>query len=543
MTCKVCGGELLFQDGKHICQSCGATFTLDSVYENVDVYICYEENDDAGRRTKDSMIAQEVYKKLEAAKLATFYERISAGSIAGDVLEAARYAAIQRAKAILLLGTSVKAFQSLTEKYGTYLDGKTVIPFCINVNPSAIPQSVSKTQAINYTTIGWGKDLINGLYNLLGKEIAVDTNTLYRRKKPLLVLGIISVLLLGLGIAAFFLLQRPNKNAEATHLETTMSTETTESAEKPLTPQELYNQAVFLVTQEKLIEALQLFLQIPDYPGSDNQIKLLYSKFEGYYKTDNVMLGLDITDNTQAEVSVTVLSDASTFSFVVTLPVNGDTVSGTYRSRNNQTGTVELTLIDTGVHLEYTVDGASTVTEAVFSLAEKSDEPLVVLDRETLLGWLDEGLSANEIRALGYDLEGVETQYLGEIVTYRIVNTDIYLTISSIHLGSESYLNYDFEDLIGIQAPASILTPSAIGQAATPYYEGDLYFWPDRGLIGSGDVLAYYKTSLSTGNSTITADMPIGVGAKMFIEEQDGYWGWERTINNSYYMDEILDLN
>ena len=225
------------------------------------------------------------------------------------------------------------------------------------------------------------------------------------------------------------------------------------------------------------------------------------------------------------------------------MPIARDTASGSYRSRDNQTGTLELKLLDTGVQLKYTPDGASTATEVVFSFANKSDEPLVVLDRETLLEWLDKGLSANEIRAMGYELKGVVTQDQGEIVTYRIANTDVYLTISSIHLASEAYLFNDFENLIGIQAPASILAPSAIGQAATPYDEGEFYFWPDRGLIANGDALAYFKTSISTGNPTITADMPIGVGSKVFIKMKSGRWGWSRTISNSKSLDEIVQLN
>ena len=60
MKCKSCGGELLFQNGIYLCNSCGAIFALDSIYENIEVCICYEENDAAGRRTKDCIFAQEV---------------------------------------------------------------------------------------------------------------------------------------------------------------------------------------------------------------------------------------------------------------------------------------------------------------------------------------------------------------------------------------------------------------------------------------------------------------------------------------------------
>ena len=113
MKCKNCGDELLSQNGIYLCNSCGATFALDSIYENVDVCICYEENDAAGRRTRDSIIAQEVYRKLEGGKVATFYERISADGMTGNDLETGKLAAIHRAKVIIVLGTSVENFTAI----------------------------------------------------------------------------------------------------------------------------------------------------------------------------------------------------------------------------------------------------------------------------------------------------------------------------------------------------------------------------------------------------------------------------------------------
>ena len=100
MKCKICGGEILFSKGNGACQSCGAAFVADGVYENTEVYICYKENDDAGRRTKDSIIAQEVYNKLESSNINTFYERISANGKIEDDLEESKYSAIGKAKAM-----------------------------------------------------------------------------------------------------------------------------------------------------------------------------------------------------------------------------------------------------------------------------------------------------------------------------------------------------------------------------------------------------------------------------------------------------------
>ena len=73
MRCKNCGGELIFKGDTTVCESCGAVSKVESIFENTEVFICYIETDDSGRRTKDSIVAQEVYGKLEQNKINAFY--------------------------------------------------------------------------------------------------------------------------------------------------------------------------------------------------------------------------------------------------------------------------------------------------------------------------------------------------------------------------------------------------------------------------------------------------------------------------------------
>ena len=60
MKCSNCGGELHYSNGNYICENCGSSFSIDSYYENIDTFICYTENDENGRRVKDSIIAQDL---------------------------------------------------------------------------------------------------------------------------------------------------------------------------------------------------------------------------------------------------------------------------------------------------------------------------------------------------------------------------------------------------------------------------------------------------------------------------------------------------
>ena len=204
MECKNCGGKILFQNGIGCCQSCGAKIALNSIYEKVDVFICYVECDAFGRRTKDSLIAHEVYRKLEESKISTFYERISADGFMGDDLEQIRLAAINQSKIILILGSSKENFAALEKKFLEFFDGKTVIPFCIDINPAEIPKTLSKIQALNYATIGWEKGLVNGVYNLLGRENEIDSVSVYAatRKRRFLAIGIVIALLFATAVVA-----------------------------------------------------------------------------------------------------------------------------------------------------------------------------------------------------------------------------------------------------------------------------------------------------------------------------------------------------
>ena len=109
MKCKNCGGELTCKTDGYLCESCGSEFAFCAVYEDIDTYICYIETDETGRRTMDSVMAQEICRTLEQAKIKTFYARISADQLTGDDLEEACKAAMHNAKTVVLLHEAINA--------------------------------------------------------------------------------------------------------------------------------------------------------------------------------------------------------------------------------------------------------------------------------------------------------------------------------------------------------------------------------------------------------------------------------------------------
>lgn len=186
MKCKNCGGELIFKNGMGVCENCKNTYRLDYGFENTEVYICYTESDAQGRRTKDSIMADELYQKLQNKKIHTFYERRSVPALIHDDLQAANYQALYHAKIILVIGTSAVYFKRLLSKYNKYFGDKTVIPIYTDIRPEDLPPELNRVQALNFSSIGADVDLLNGILRLLGKgtEINLESSTsTYRKKK------------------------------------------------------------------------------------------------------------------------------------------------------------------------------------------------------------------------------------------------------------------------------------------------------------------------------------------------------------------------
>ena len=73
-----------------------------------------------------------------------------------------------------------------------------------------------------------------------------------------------------------------------------------------MTQKELYNNANELFNQGNLIDALELFLQIPDHPNSFNMIKQIYAKYTGYYwdEAQNMSLHLTVSGSKKVDVEI-----------------------------------------------------------------------------------------------------------------------------------------------------------------------------------------------------------------------------------------------
>ena len=82
----------------------------------VDVFICYKETDKAGRRSQDSVLANELYYQLTNEGFKVFFSRITLEDKLGTAYEPYIFAALNSAKVMVVLGTKPEHFNAVWVK-------------------------------------------------------------------------------------------------------------------------------------------------------------------------------------------------------------------------------------------------------------------------------------------------------------------------------------------------------------------------------------------------------------------------------------------
>ena len=517
MRCKTCGGEIHFSKNEGICQNCGLSFIPNSAFENIDVCICYVDSDAGGRRTKDSIIAQEVYRKLEGNGINTFYERVSADGMSGDDLIYARYSAIYQAKVILVLGESVDNFSFIEKEYSDVLSEKTVIPFCVDISPDKIPKMFSAKQAVNYTTIGWEKDLIKGINRLLGKDEKEDKGTLYGNAFKKKIAIICATVIIFMAVATAFFLNAFEPGGESVSIQEEQTT---------YSDREIFDLANKCYEDGDVIQALTYFCQIPEYSGSNHMIKQIYSKYEGFFQKDGHIIHIEIIDNIYAEISLKINSDEGVTNINVNAEIDVNKVNCVYRDNNQESGNLEIGFEENGIKLIQLSDSESKERELFFELADRTDKPIMEIDPDTLKCWLDENLTYKQIAEYGYDLEEVAVlDRAGADRMYKIQYTDIYLMIYGV------YIDNDYDSvLLGITAPAELILPSREGKSLEPVIIGDTLYCPYAQLEpGAFMLCGFYKDKYKTSETKISGETLICMVNKKDFDKDE----WDRILRSS----------
>lgn len=143
-----------------------------------DVFICYKEIDETGRRTQDSVLAQDLYYGLEREGFKVFFSRITLESKLGTEYEPYIFAALNSAKVMVVIGTKPEYFNAVwvRNEWSRYLmlmqndKNRTLIPAYRDMNPYDLPDALSMFQAQDMSKLGFMQDLIRGIHKITEHE-------------------------------------------------------------------------------------------------------------------------------------------------------------------------------------------------------------------------------------------------------------------------------------------------------------------------------------------------------------------------------------
>ena len=153
--------------------------------EPFDVFICYKENDSAGRRTPDSVLANDLYHQLTREGFKVFFAGITLEDKLGTAYEPYIFAALNSAKVMVVLGTKPEYFNAVWVKneWSRYLSlikngaDKMLVPAYKDMDPYDLPEEFSHLQAQDMSKLGFMQDLIRGIKKIVnGGKSEKSTN-------------------------------------------------------------------------------------------------------------------------------------------------------------------------------------------------------------------------------------------------------------------------------------------------------------------------------------------------------------------------------
>lgn len=145
--------------------------------ERFDVFICYKETDETGRRTIDSVIAQDLYFALTQKGYKVFFSKITLEKKLGEMYEPYIFAALNSAKVMLVIGTKEAYFNAVwvRNEWSRFIKimerdhDKYLIPCYKDMDAYDLPMEMASFQAQDMGKIGFLQDLLYGIDKLFGK--------------------------------------------------------------------------------------------------------------------------------------------------------------------------------------------------------------------------------------------------------------------------------------------------------------------------------------------------------------------------------------
>lgn len=168
--------ELFEDEAKAINEIQKGILAISQKEEPFDVFICYKETDNSGRRTQDSVLANDLYHQLTQEGFKVFFSRITLEDKLGTAYEPYIFAALNSAKVMVVLGTKPEYFNAVWVKneWSRYLSlvknsngKKMLIPAYKDMDPYDLPEEFSHLQAQDMSKLGFMQDLIRGIKKIV----------------------------------------------------------------------------------------------------------------------------------------------------------------------------------------------------------------------------------------------------------------------------------------------------------------------------------------------------------------------------------------
>ena len=172
--------EIYEKEAKRIAEIQKGILAISSNEEPFDVFICYKESDEQGKRTRDSVLAQDIYYALTQEGFKVFFARITLEDKLGQQYEPYIFAALNSAKAMLVIGSKTEYFNAVwvRNEWSRFLAlmkkdrKKLLIPCYKDIDAYDIPEELSMFQAQDMSRIGFMQDILHGVKKVVRKTSA-----------------------------------------------------------------------------------------------------------------------------------------------------------------------------------------------------------------------------------------------------------------------------------------------------------------------------------------------------------------------------------
>ncbi|MBQ8289735.1 MAG: leucine-rich repeat protein [Clostridia bacterium] len=181
------------EEAKRIDEIQKEILAISSQEDPYDVFICYKETDEFGKRTQDSVIANDIYHQLTQEGYKVFYAAITLEDKLGSAYEPIIFAALTSSKVMLAIGTKPEYFNAVWVKneWSRFLKmmkkdrSKMLIPCYRDMDAYALPEQFAHLQAQDMGKIGFISDIVRGIGKVVKKDTATTTPNTYEKPKTI----------------------------------------------------------------------------------------------------------------------------------------------------------------------------------------------------------------------------------------------------------------------------------------------------------------------------------------------------------------------